>query len=61
MQNCRTKLCPWTDGQTAMAIPAYPLHFVVGGIIIMMMICKDQVLNKGFIYVIFNSFPNDKF
>ena len=26
-----TKLCPRTDGMTAMAIPVYPLHFVVGG------------------------------
>ena len=36
-EQLQTKLCTqtegWTDGQTAMAIPVYPLHFVVGGII----------------------------
>ena len=44
-EKLRTKLCPRTDGRadrrtdrrtdgrTAMAIPVYPLHFVVGGII----------------------------
>ena len=29
-EKLRTKLCPQTDGRTAMAIPVYPLHFVVG-------------------------------
>ena len=40
-EKLQTKLCPptdrWSDGRTdrwtAMAIPVYPLHFVVGGII----------------------------
>ena len=39
MQNCRRKsldktvpMDGLTDGQTAMAIPVYPLQFVVGGI-----------------------------
>ena len=32
-EKLRTNLCPRTDGRTAMAIPVYTLHFVVGGII----------------------------
>ena len=39
MQNCRRKAPDkivytdrQTEGQTAMAIPVYPLHFIVGGI-----------------------------
>ena len=36
-EKLQTKLCPrtdrLTDGWTAMAIPVYPFHFVVGGII----------------------------
>ena len=30
-EKLQTKFCPQKDGRTAMAIPVYPLHFVVGG------------------------------
>ena len=44
-EKLQTKLCAWTDRgmdrQTAMAIPVYPLHFVVGGIKIHTLVCSS--------------------